>query len=214
MSLIDPHKLTPNPANAIFDALPADVYAALKADIAQRGLLNPILATSDFTVIAGHHRLRASLELGLEQVPVDIQDVDSEEAEDRLIADNVLRRQLNLMEQARLIKRLKERAGIRQGTRSTSVKFTEVAKAANIKPETAHQLDRLNKLVPAIQTLISAGKLTQSQGIALASLPPADQQSLYDVLGAEQMSALPTQDIQAAKRESQPSHTESEIRAI
>ena len=38
------------------------------------------------------------------------------------------------MEQARLIKRLKEQAGIRNGNRFTSVKFTEVAKAVGIAP--------------------------------------------------------------------------------
>ena len=113
MSLIDPHKLHPNPGNTIFDPLPAEVYEALKADIAQRGLLNPILCTVDYTVIAGHHRLKAALELGLDQVPVDIQDVGAAEAEDRLIADNVLRRQLSPGEQSRLIRRLKERAGVR-----------------------------------------------------------------------------------------------------
>ena len=73
-SFINPQKLRPNPANTIFDPLPADVYAALKADIAARGLLNPILATSDFTVIAGHHRLQAALELGMDTVPVEVQD--------------------------------------------------------------------------------------------------------------------------------------------
>ena len=57
------------------------------------------------------HRLKAALELGFESVPIEIQNVDADEAESRMIADNVLRRQLNPMEQARLIKRLKERGG-------------------------------------------------------------------------------------------------------
>ncbi|MCL4352245.1 MAG: ParB N-terminal domain-containing protein [Firmicutes bacterium] len=69
MSTIGPKKLTPNPANTIFDPLPENVYQALKNDIAERGLLNPILCTPDFTVIAGHHRLKAALELKLECVP-------------------------------------------------------------------------------------------------------------------------------------------------
>lgn len=36
MSTIDPKKLTPNPANRIFDPLGEDVYQALKEDVAQR----------------------------------------------------------------------------------------------------------------------------------------------------------------------------------
>ncbi len=64
MSTIDPQKLHPNPANTIFDPLPEDIYQAFKDDIAQRGLLNPILVTPDFMIIAGHHRLKAAVELG------------------------------------------------------------------------------------------------------------------------------------------------------
>ncbi len=52
--------------------------------------------------------------------------IDISPAESQLIADNVWRWQLNRMEQARLIKRLKERAGIRQGSRLTSVNFTDL----------------------------------------------------------------------------------------
>ena len=137
MSTIDPKKLHPNPANTIFDPLPEDIYQAFKDDIAQRGLLNPILVTPDFIIIAGHHRLKAAVELGFESVPIEIQNVDADEAENRKIADNVLRRQLNPMEQARLIKRLKERVGIKPGNPHgvNSVKFTELTPAAGLKPE-------------------------------------------------------------------------------
>ena len=155
------------------------MYHALKDDIAERGLLNPILCTPDYTVIAGHHRLKAALELGLESVPIDIQNVDNEEAESRLIADNVLRRQLNPMEQARLIHRLKERYGIKKGNNQSvggSVKFTHAVQSVGIEPEAAKQLYRLNKLIPLLQALISAGALGTSHGVALAALT-SDQQA-------------------------------------
>lgn len=213
MSTIDPKKLIPNPANAIFDPLPEDVYQALKDDIAERGLLNPILCTPDYTVIAGHHRLKAALELGMASVPVEIQNVDDEEAESRLIADNVLRRQLNPMEQARLIKRLKERAGIRQGTRATSVTFTEVAEAVGVKPETAKQLNRLNQLISPLQDLVSAGKLGASHGVALAALAPDQQQALWDAIG-ESITRLKVADIQAAKQPPDTRGLEAQIAAL
>ena len=50
----------------MFDPLSEDVNQALKGDIAERGLLNPILCTLDYTVIARHHRLKAALKLGLQ----------------------------------------------------------------------------------------------------------------------------------------------------
>lgn len=162
------------------------MYHALKDDIAERGLLNPVLCTPDYTVIAGHHRLKAALELGLESVPIDIQNVDNEEAESRLIADNVLRRQLNPMEQARLIHRLKERYGIKKGNNQSvggSVKFTHAVQSVGIEPEAAKQLYRLNKLIPPLQALISAGTLGTSHGVALAALTSDQQAALYDAIG-------------------------------
>jgi len=213
MSLIDPHKLRPNAANTIFDPLPEDVYAALKADIAARGLLNPILCTSDYTVIAGHHRLQAALELGLDQVPVDIQDVDASEAEDRLIADNVLRRQLSLMEQARLIKRLKERAGIKRGKNNSSRKLREELEPLGLSEDQADRLNRLNHLVPPLQALVSDGKLGTSHGVALAALDPEQQQALYEAIG-EAVTQLKLADIQAAKKIPDTSELEASIAAL
>ncbi len=213
------HKLLPNPANGLFDPLPDDVYAALKADIAARGLLNPILCTPDFTVIAGHHRLKAAMELSLESVPVEIHDVDAAEAESQLIAANVLRRQLNPMEQARLIKRLKERYHVQPGPRgkgqgtANPVNFTGIAQTVGVDPETAHQLDRLNKLVPPLQELVSAGKLGTSHGVALAALDPEHQQALYDVIG-ESVTQLKLVDIRAAKKAPDTSGLEVSIAAL
>ncbi|AEJ38611.1 ParB domain protein nuclease [Sulfobacillus acidophilus TPY] len=113
------------------------------------------MCTPDYTVIAGHHRLKAALELGLETVPVEIHDVDPAEAEDRLVADNVLRRHLNPMEPARLIRRLKERYHVKprrkgQGT-SNWVNFTQLAQAIGLERESAKQPDRLNKPIPSLQ---------------------------------------------------------------
>ena len=216
-SFIDPHKLTPNPANTIFDPLPDDVYQALQADIAERGLLNPILATSDFIVIAGHHRLKAALALGLETVPVEIQDVDSQEAESRLIADNVLRRQLNPMEQARLIKRLKEQYGVRpgpkskrQGTSNTEI-ISEIA--LDMTDRQMRNLDKLNDLIPELQVLVSKGKLGTSHGTALATMTTKDQQALWDVIG-ESVTDLKVSDIQAAKKAPDTSALEAQMAAL
>jgi ParB family chromosome partitioning protein len=42
----------------------------LKPSIARRGILNPIIVTQDNVLVAGERRLRTSLELGLELVPI------------------------------------------------------------------------------------------------------------------------------------------------
>ena len=210
---MNPHKLHTHPSNELFDPLSTDVYQALKDDIAQHGMINPILATTDFTIIAGHHRVKAALELGLPTVPVEIQDVDATEAERLLIADNVLRRQLNPMEQARLIQRLKKEYGIRQGTRSTSAKMAEVAQMVGVPKRTAERLDRLNDLVPALHDLVITGKLGTTHGAALAVLEAPQQQALFDAIG-ESITTLKVADIQQAKRPVDTSVLEDRLAAM
>jgi len=71
-------------------------YAALKADIAKRGVLVPIeIDAEDKTVVDGHHRLRACEELGIEDYPIRFRSYASDE-ERKLtsIVLNTYRRQL------------------------------------------------------------------------------------------------------------------------
>jgi len=49
--------------------LSAEEFAALKADIAQRGVLVPVECDEDGNVLDGHHRIRACRELGIAKWP-------------------------------------------------------------------------------------------------------------------------------------------------
>lgn len=61
----------------------------IAASIQEFGFTNPVLARADLTLIAGHGRLAAAEELGLEEVPVIILDHLSEtQARALVIADN------------------------------------------------------------------------------------------------------------------------------
>lgn len=220
-SMIDPKKLTPNASNTVFEPLTPEVYAALKDDIAQNGIQTACMVTPDFTIIAGHHRVKAALELGLDAVPVEIHDVPPDEAERLLIADNVLRRQItNPMEQARLIRRLKELHGVKRGPKSesqgtsNSVKMTEIAETVGVGGETAKRLDRLNDLIPELQAMISTGELRTTHGASLATLTPEDQQALYIALGAERISHLKGPDIQQAKKGPDTAALEAKLAAL
>ena len=214
-SMIDPKKLTPNASNTVFEPLTPEVYAALKEDIAEHGIQTACMVTPDFTIIAGHHRVKAAIELGLSAVPVEIHDVSDEEAERLLIADNVLRRQItNPMEQARLIRRLKELHGIKQGKNSSSRKMREEAAAIGMSEDTAGRLDKLNDLIPALQSMVSAGELRTTHGASLATLTTEEQQALYDALGAERLSHLKGPDIQQAKKGPDTAALEAKITAL
>jgi len=123
---IEISKLRENHFNKeIFDDLPSDTYEELKADIWLNGIKTPLEVTDDYLIISGHQRYKIALELGFEILPCIISSYRSEdEMKERLIKDNLLRRQLNPIEKARAglaleeieKKRARERqlAGLRQ----------------------------------------------------------------------------------------------------
>jgi ParB-like chromosome segregation protein Spo0J len=76
--------------------LDPESFAALKADIAERGVIVPVLVDEFGTIIDGHNRARACRELGLNDYPVETKS-GLTETEKRSLARklNVLRRHLS-----------------------------------------------------------------------------------------------------------------------
>ena len=69
---------------------PKTLIDGLKANITEFGFTNPILITPDKTILAGHARYKAALEMGLEEIPARIFDGDAVRAAALVIADNRL----------------------------------------------------------------------------------------------------------------------------
>jgi len=83
-------------------------FERLKSDIAERGIIVPLILKRDKTLIAGHNRLRAAEALGLETVPVQYVETElSPESETAfVIKDNLLRRHLTGEQKAAALKAL------------------------------------------------------------------------------------------------------------
>lgn len=89
--------MIPHPNNKkYFDDISGEMWTIYVNDIADSGIRTLIIADrSTRYIIHGHQRTRAALELGLESVPVIWRDYKNpEEAEDDLIRDNVMGRDL------------------------------------------------------------------------------------------------------------------------
>ena len=102
----DTGKLKENPISAKhFRDLGGEDFEKLKADIQARGILVPLVAMKDGTLLAGHNRLRAAKQIGLEKIPVQWveDDLSRKDQEGFVIKDNVLRRQLSAEEKESLI---------------------------------------------------------------------------------------------------------------
>lgn len=90
--------------------------AELAADIAARGVLQPILLRPNpgmvnYLVIAGERRLRAARLAQLESIPAIIGSVDDETASDMQIAENIQREDLCLADEAAAVRKLYELKG-------------------------------------------------------------------------------------------------------
>ena len=82
---------------------------ALAASIALRGLIVPLVVRPDgerFTLVAGHHRYAACRSLGLSEVEVTLREQDGSSADSA--AENVVRKQLSPLEEARAVKNMLE----------------------------------------------------------------------------------------------------------
>lgn len=105
---IAPSNLTANPMNSFFNSETPEYFELLRNDIRVRGIIVPLLAKEDGTILAGHNRLLIAQELGLVSVPVQyiLQSLTEEEERSFIFKDNIIRRQLSATEKQNLIERL------------------------------------------------------------------------------------------------------------
>ena len=105
-----------SPTPAPYQLLPllaASEYGALKADIARHGVLVPVEVDEAGHVLDGHHRLQASHELGLAEVPTVVRSGLSEtEKREHVLRLNLLRRQLGPVGWAGAFRQFAEVRGI------------------------------------------------------------------------------------------------------
>uniref|UniRef100_UPI00402BAAE8 ParB/RepB/Spo0J family partition protein n=1 Tax=Methylomonas sp. SPW-1 TaxID=3438877 RepID=UPI00402BAAE8 len=81
----------------------------LAANIAEHGVLQPILIrpneTGGYDLVAGERRYRAAKIAGLSQIPAIIKEMTDEQADDAQMAENIHRKNLTQLEEARKIRR-------------------------------------------------------------------------------------------------------------
>lgn len=94
----------------VMPPLSAEEYAALRADIAERGILVPVVRDQHGNLLDGHHRVQIAAELGVDY-PHEVRQVDGhEQARDVAYALNLVRRHLSREQRRELIaKEIKDR---------------------------------------------------------------------------------------------------------
>jgi ParB family transcriptional regulator, chromosome partitioning protein len=151
----------------------------LADSIKAQGLMQPIvvrkLVAEKYEIIAGERRFRAAQRAGLSEVPVIVREADDSQALALALIENIQREDLNVIEEARALKRLQE---------EFSLTHEQIGQAVGRSRSAVSNMLRLTELAPQVQEKVLEGKLEMGHARALAPLPPAQQ-----ILLAEQISA-------------------------
>lgn len=106
---IPPSELSINLKNReYFEQESEEHLQQLRDDIRKRGVIVPLIAKRDGTLLAGHNRLRIAQELHLKYVPVQYvqEELPEEREREFIVKDNLLRRQLSTDKRISLYKML------------------------------------------------------------------------------------------------------------
>jgi ParB family chromosome partitioning protein len=163
--------------------------AELAQSIRTHGVLQPIRARQQgevYRIIAGERRWRAARLAGLRDIPAIIVERDDERAYLEALIENVQREELNAVDRALALKRL--RVTYHLGS------WQEVGELVGLSRQHVHNLLKVTRLPEAMREDVRAGDLTGKHARALLRLQdrPDEQSRLWERIHAEKLSARAT----------------------
>jgi ParB family chromosome partitioning protein len=160
--------IEPNPDQPRRSFEPA-ALEALAGSIASAGLLQPLivrpLQDGRYELVAGERRWRAAQKAGLQQVPAVIRTSPEDERLQSALIENMVREDLNPVEEARACAALVDDLGISK---------EELARRVGRSRAAISNLIRLLDLPDGVLALLEKGELTEGHGRAILQLSDQD----------------------------------------
>jgi ParB family transcriptional regulator, chromosome partitioning protein len=154
----------PNPSQPR-NRFDADALDALAASIETSGVVQPLLvrplADGSYELIAGERRWRAARQAGLERVPAIVRDSEQAERLQVALIENMVREDLNPVEEARACAALVEELGVSK---------EELGRRLGRSRPAISNLIRLLDLPDEALELLESGELSEGHGRALLGL--------------------------------------------
>jgi ParB family chromosome partitioning protein len=187
--------LTPNPFQPRKTFTP-EALEELAASIRTSGVLQPLVVRQRgdrHEILVGERRWRAAQQAGLSHVPAVVREATDAEALELALVENLLREDLNPLEQADAYQRLLAEFGWTQDDLAGRI--------GKDRSSIANAL-RLRRLPDIIQDDLRAGRLTMGHARALLGLPtPAAQLRLRERILAQEWSVRATEaDVRRSRR--------------
>ena len=163
-------KIVPSPHQPRKE-FPADKLDELTASISARGLIQPVvvrpLGDGRYELIAGERRWRAAGQAGLARIPAVVRSVESAEAMEMSLIENIQREDLNPIETARAYQHIAD-----------TLDFTHEEIAARVGKDrtSVTNVIRLLTLPEEIQGDVASGALSMGHARAILAIPGRDAQ--------------------------------------
>lgn len=142
----------------------------LASSIKQHGIIQPLVlrrVDDKYEIIAGERRYKAATMAGLSKVPAVIADVDDNKSAEVAIVENVQRRDLSAIEEARSYKNLLDKGYLTQA---------ELAKKMGLSQSAIANKLRLLNLDEEVQQALIENKISERHARSLLVLPTHEEQ--------------------------------------
>lgn len=183
----DVHSIRPNPYQPRRTFSETELKSLVES-IREQGIIQPLIvraAHGGYELIAGERRLRAARLAGLDEVPVVVKEVSSEQMLEMALIENVQREDLNPIEKADAYCQLIEEFGLTQ---------EQVSERVGQDRSTVANFVRLRSLPKETQADVINGVLTMGHARALLGITnPAQQKEAWRRVVAKGLSVRATE---------------------
>jgi ParB family chromosome partitioning protein len=181
-------QVAPNP-NQPRKSFESSSLNELAASIRASGVIQPIIVRqtgTGYQLIAGERRWRAARQAGLDRIPAIVREASDAESLELALVENLLREDLNPMEEAEAYRHLLDQFGWTQEQLAQRIGRDRTSIANSL---------RLLRLPDEIQSDLRGGRLTMGHARALLALATsAEQLKLRDEILAHDWSVRTTED--------------------
>ena len=141
----------------------------LSDSIKQHGVIQPLVLRrlgNKYEIIAGERRYKASVMAGLKTVPAIISNIDDNQSAEIALVENIQRKNLTSIEEAKSYKNLLDRGYLNQ---------TQLAEKMGVSQSTIANKLRLLNLTDEVQKALLEEKISERHARSLLSLPKEEQ---------------------------------------
>jgi len=186
-----------------FDDIEGNEYEQFKKSIQEEGIITPLLVAPDMILISGHQRYKVAKELGINTVPVIIDEGlnDEEEKLKKLLAANFGRTKNDPVKQRKVAVQYVELCGLKQGQKNeihdNRVTLPIIAKQLGLSKTTLEELLLIErKLTPEIKELLDEGIITKTSASKIwVKLSEKEQLELLEELGKDKIIEMTQQQL-------------------